>query len=272
MESHTASAPHVYVHSSADVAQLRRSHHHGAHGFTQQGQTGHFVVSYANSLSQGATLADSVLQTCEADYARLEGWFGNIAIGSLPFDVRIQPGNQGASHASCLATALTCDAFTGGDADLIRSLVVAEADEVFMANQNLGWNCGASNGEALSRVLAAEVYPNELTPPALGGGTFATGPSWLDSPNRPNFVDRTDPTDINFVSTGCGTLFINWLRFQLGYTLNAIVQASGATLADTHRNLSGRSDGWQQFSALMTAKFPPGQPSAVTNDNPFPLN
>ena len=40
--------------------------------------------------------------------------------------------------------------------------------------------------------------------------------AWLDS-DRPDFVSRTDPSDNNFVSTGCATLFLNYLRHQLGF-------------------------------------------------------
>src|SRR5262249_23088500 len=152
---------------------------------------------------------------------------------------------------------LFIDSFLGTDGALERSLVVAEEDEVFMATQNAGWDCGASNGEALSRVLAAEIYPNELTPPGTGE-TFATGPSWLQS-NRPNWVDQTEATDGDPVATGCGTLFINWLRFQLGFTLGQIITAGGATLERTYQALSGRSDGWADFIALVNSHFDAGQ-------------
>src|ERR1035437_8507363 len=214
-------------------------------------------------------LADAVLATCEADYNRLLGWFGNISIGSLPFNIYIQPGANGASHYGCAGTALYCDAFDGTDKDLIRSLVVAEADEVFMANQAAGWDCGGSNGEALSRILAAEIYPNELTPPGQGI-TFASAPSWLKS-NRPDWIDSTEGSDRNFESIGCGTLFINWLRFQLGYSLNQIVQAGGATLGATYQKLTGRQDGYARFSNLIAEHYPPGSTGGLTNDNPFPL-
>jgi hypothetical protein len=62
-------------------------------------------------------------------------------------------------------------------------LDVAEADEVMMAAQDAGWNCGASAGEGLSRVLATERYPAELD-------GFASGAFWLDS-NRPDWVTNT---------------------------------------------------------------------------------
>jgi hypothetical protein len=261
--------PRVFAHSAAGAQVAAAAV--ADETYVQRGTTDNFVVSYAESLGDnGPTLADAVLATCERDLAQLQAWFGNIAIANLPFNVFIKPGSGGASHATCADTSMFCDAFTGTDADLVRSLVVAEADEVFMDNQGAGWNCGFNNGEALSRVLAAEIYPAELTPPGTGV-TFASGEAYLES-NRDDFVDQNDETDQNFESIGCGTLFINWLRFQLGFSLGQIVQGGGATLADTYQNLTGRTDGFQVFSDLLAANFPPGSgPYGLTNDNPFPL-
>src|SRR5215471_15473167 len=119
--------------SAAEATQLTPA---DAAASVQRGATEHFVVSFDNSLgTNGETLADAVLATCEADYNKLQEWFGNITIGSLPFHVFIQPGFNGASHSSCTSTGLNCDAFNGMNADLVRSLVVAEADEVFMATR-----------------------------------------------------------------------------------------------------------------------------------------
>jgi hypothetical protein len=262
----------VLVHSGVDVAHM----HHLVSSETpaelpvQRGTTEHFVVSFDSNLGKaGPTLADAVLATCEADFTRLQAFFGTFRIGGLPFKVLIKLGSSGASHDGCTETHLNCDAFDKTDADLIRSLVVAEEDEVFMADQGLGWDCGASNGEALSRVLAAELYPNELSPPGIDD-TFATAPSWLRS-GRPNWVTKTESTDRNFVSIGCGTLFINWLRFQLGFSLTEIVQAGGSILAETYHTLTGRSDGWDQFIAIVNRIFPAGQDLGLTTDNPFPL-
>src|SRR5215467_5674566 len=265
----------IYVHGGFDTAQMDQLVPTDAQveASIQQGSTAHFVVSYDPRLANGAALADAVLETCEADYNRLQGWFGNINIGGLPFSVLIKPGSNGARHNTCFATGLSCDAFNGNDADLERSLVVAEEDEVFMANQGAGWDCDASNGEALSRVLAVEIYPNELNPP--GVGSFATGPSWLLS-NRPDWVSKTDPTagtgpGFNPVSIGCGTLFINWLHYQLGYSLNSIVQAGGTTLQDTYQVLTGSANAFGPFLALLNENFPPGTPVTLRNDNPFPM-
>src|SRR5258708_26254841 len=230
--------------------------------YTQRGSTANFDVYYDNSLgANGQTLADAVLANCEHDFAQLQAWFGGVAAGR--FAVYIDPGTFGAYHASCAATELHCAAFSGTGGALENMLNVAEVDEVLMANQNAGWDCGASSGEGLSRVLATELYPAELN-------GFASASSWLNS-NRPDFVTNNDPTDQNYVSIGCSTLFLNYLRYQLGFSLNQIVQAGGATLAQTYQSLTGRTDAFAPFSALLANRFPPGQPVNLPNDNPFPI-
>jgi hypothetical protein len=232
--------------------------------YTQQGSTDNFNVFYDNSLgANGATLADGVLASCEGDYAQLQEWFGGIAPSGLPFGVYIDPGDFGAFHQTCAATELHCAAFDGTNVDLVRMLVVAEADEVFMAAQNAGWDCGASHGEGLSRVLATERYPAQLN-------GFASASTWLNS-DRPDWVNNTEPTDTNYVSIGCSVLFLNWLRYQLNYPWEAIVAAAAPTLAEVYTNLTGATDGWDQFSALIQANFPAGQTVNLPNDNPFPL-
>ena len=42
-------------------------------------------------------------------------------------------------------------------------------------------------------------------------------------------------------------------------------------LAETYANLGLGSDAFAKFRALVDRHFPPGKPSAVTTDNPFPL-
>lgn len=233
--------------------------------YTQKGSTTNFNVYYENALgANGPTLADAVLATCEQDYASLQGFFGNITPGSLPFNVYVVTGNFGAYHASCDATELHCAAFNGDNADLVRMLVVAEADEVMMAAQGAGWDCGASNGEGLSRVLSTELYPAQLD-------GFASAASWLDTPDRPDWVSQTEPTDQNYVSIGCATLFLNYLRYQLNFTWQQIIAAGASTLAQAYTNLTGQADAFTPFSTLLAQQFPIGTPSGVTNDNPFPI-
>jgi hypothetical protein len=232
--------------------------------YTLRGNTTNFQVSYENALgANGPVLADAVLATCEADYTTLRTWFGGLTPAGLPFTAFVVTGNFGAYHATCAATELHLAAFDGTNADLVRMLLVAEADEVMMATQNLGWDCGFSHGEGLSRALATELYPAQLN-------GFATAASWLDS-DRHDWVSTTEQTDQNYVSTGCATLFLNYLRYQLGYNLTAIVGAGAPTLAQVFTNLTGKTDAFTPFITLLQQRFPAGQPSGLTNDNPFPI-
>jgi len=76
---------------------------------------------------------------------------------------------------------------------------------------------------------------------------------------------------VNSESIGCAVLFLNYLRTQLNIPWERILQAGGATLAETYANLGLGSDAFAKFRALVDRHFPPGKPSAVTTDNPFPL-
>ncbi|MFJ8470993.1 hypothetical protein [Kitasatospora sp. NPDC094011] len=142
---------------------------------------------------------------------------------------------------------------------------MAEVDEVFMATQNAGWDCGASNGEGLSRVLATARYPGIST----GAGTV-----WLDS-NRPDFVSRTDPSSGlaggSEIANGCSVLFLNYLNTQFGIDLGQIVRSGAPTLADTATRLIGDPYPFEPFALLLWLTFPPGTPAGpLPSDNPWP--
>src|SRR5690242_7908796 len=101
----------------------------------EAGRTDHFVVYYAIPLgATGVKLADDILKTCEADLGRLRGFFGDVDVGSFPFTVRLQPGNEGARHNGCSNKLLTCDAFNG-DSGIVRACLAAEVSECLMAFQ-----------------------------------------------------------------------------------------------------------------------------------------
>lgn len=234
---------------------------------TQAGKTAHFEVSYLTSLGQqGADLAAAILQNCERDYTALQQIFGGITPHRLPFVVQVTADASGASHSSCMGTDISVGGKSGGNVDFIRSLLVAEADEVFMANFGHGWDCGASPGEGLSRVLANDFYQG------VEPADFVASNVWLNLNPRPNFVDNTDPTDRNYDSIGCAVLFLNWLRFQQNYSWAQIVAGGGATLAETYQSLTGKATGWVDFAAFMSAQFPVGRQYDLTTDNPFPIN
>ena len=250
-----------YGHHSVDHAADRAEDH------LQQQTTPHFVITYNRGLgAAGQAAAQLIAGRCEQDFSALQAYFGGITPAALPFHVRVTGGSTGASHASCIDTALQIGVHSApaGDQQFLNALVVAEEDEVFMASFGHGWDCGASNGEGLSRVLSNELYPG-----AEPQG-FVSAPVWLEQ-GRPDFVNTTDPSDVNYPSIGCAVLFLNWLHTQLGHSWTAIIAAGGPTLADVYRNLGEAGDGWTRFSALINAHFPPGQPVSLTTDNPFPL-
>jgi hypothetical protein len=228
-----------------------------------QGKTAHFEAYLDPALgADGVQDAHGVLAKCESDYATVSGYFGGIAAG--PFRVVLFASPGGAYHLGCEATDLFCDARTApADPDLSEFLNVAEFVEVFEAVQAGGWDCGKSNGEGLSRVLATDAYPRELD-------GFATAGAWLDSA-RKNFVDHTFGSDTDFAANGCSVLFLNWLRFQLNHSWAQIVGAAAPTLGKTYTKLTGKRDGFKQFETLLNAHFPKGRPSGLSTDNPFPI-
>ena len=232
---------------------------------TLQGSTTHFHVYYQSGFANGPIIANGVLASCENEYNFLVGVFG-FTPPVLPMNIIIKPGIGGAYHYGCSAVDLYCDGDTSPspNIDHTRMLVVAEEVEVFEAASGKGWNCGASPGEGLSRVLATELYPAQLN-------GFVSSNSWLNAPGRPDFVTNSDPTDRNYVSIGCSTLFLNYLRYQLDFTWPEIAAATGATLEDTYHNLTGVAGGIMPFKSLLHQFFPEGTPTNLTTDNPFPL-
>lgn len=240
---------------------------------TLAGSTPHFHVYYANVLGQaGQSIAQSALKNCERDYKTLTGYFGLKQ--SLQFNVILAPlseqmdGTGGAYHHSCLASDLYCDVQLTPDIDpdASNALVVAEEVEVFQAVQAKGWQCGGSNGEGLSRVLATALYPG-----VLEGLGYVSAVNWLNSRRR-NFVWRTLPSDRSGPGNGCAVLFLNYLHVQLGLGWDKICQAAAPTLAGTYKTLTGKKAPFAEFAALLEKKFPRGQHTDLATDNPFPIN
>jgi hypothetical protein len=256
----------------------------------QLGQTPHFTVSYDDTLAananhpSGQTLAQSVLDYCEYDYARLASLFGvTLKAQNLPIAVTIQAGNGSAFNDGVSAIAggfppaitSTVTANTGYlEPGLIEPNVVAELAEIFMAAQGAGWNPGWSDGEALSRVSGQILYPENAW-------LFQTGADWFNATTHTNpvdWVDNVEHTDQDFASIGCGSLFLNYLAYQLNFTWPAIYQAgapSTAALAET-AGILGASGGYAAFLSLLQTSFPTGnlfagKPADEWLDDVYPL-
>src|SRR5579864_470064 len=169
-------------------------------------------------------------------------------------------GTGGADHMGCDYTtgnAIEVDASFGNSAR-VSALFEAELSECSMAG-NL---CGESTGEALSRWCAAVIGNNALS-------DFATAPQW-SSDGMPDFVSKTDNTDQNADSTGCGMAFISWMMSQ-GYGLEKIAPTmvnfgDSGTLAQLYASLTGDSAGnaWTNFQNAIA-----NLPGGITNDDPF---
>ncbi len=235
---------------------------------TKAGSTANVDVLYATSLGKaGAGLAKLCLARCEADHALVSGWFGRklprAALLVYPLDSG-HDGSGGAEHYGCAATDLYCDADFLDDGSTTLALFVAELSEVGQAQQAKGWDCGASNGEALSRLHAELAHPSVLD-------GYSTAAAWLDTPDRPDWITQSDPTDQDAVSTGCGVLFLTWLLSR-GFTLTQITQAAAPTLAGTYKALYPAVPSASVFSLFLNAcqtNWPLGKPSGVTVDNPW---
>jgi hypothetical protein len=219
----------------------------------------------ADSLgAEGVALAGRVLPFLEPDFLQVQTTFG-IALPNWTVVIAPLSGNNdgtgGAYHYGCADTTLYVDADYGDDGNTTAALVVAEGVEVAQAAGGQGWDCGASGGEGLSRTLAEAAHAGVLD-------GYETSSAWLDGA-RSNWIDAIDPTDRSADSTGCSVLFLYWLNAVKGYTWAQIAQADGTTLAATYAALSGLGSAWADFLADVEAKWPAGQASGVTVDNPW---
>src|SRR3984957_14300954 len=168
-------------------------------------------------------------------------------------------GTGGADHDACNYT-------TGGAIEVCasygNSARVSALFEAELSECSMGGNlCGQNTGEALSRWCAADVGNNALA-------DFATAPAWAQQ-GMPDFVNKTDNTDQNAISTGCGMAFLSWLQ-SLGYSLNKIAPAmvklgTSSTFAQLYAVLTGapQAQAWTKF--LAAAKALP----KIVNDDPF---
>jgi hypothetical protein len=227
---------------------------------------GNVTLFYDPSLGQpGAELAREILTTVAKTYAECQTFFN---IPGQPIKVIIAAvnsatdGSGGAYHYGCNFSSgadLYCDA-AFGKPTLTSGLIVAELTECFMGLQNKGWDCGGSNGEALSRFLAQQTSGG----PDGALAEFATGSLWYRA-GQPDWIDATDPTDQDMVSTGCGVVYLYWMQSR-GFTPAQITQAgcSDGTLRSNYAALTGRAGAWADFEAALA-----GLSGAIAQDNPW---
>lgn len=174
-------------------------------------------------------------------------------------------GMAGAFHYKSDQTnrnAVWCDAaIRPYSPDLTMALFATTAADVFQNKQCMKWDPGTSSGEALSRVVAENMFPEALV-------DFATAPVWLDSA-RPNWIDHNQESETDEVAIGCGVMFLRWLNQIVGIDWFDIVSAGGPTLTTTYYELTGKHTAWNDFSMFINERYPVGQDNDVLNDFPF---
>jgi hypothetical protein len=230
----------------------------------QVGSTPDSVVYYDPSLgAAGLQLGQAILAAMPGLYQSCRSWFGiqgarsNVILAAIG---GATDGSQGAYHYGCSFSSggdLYEDAALGNPA-LTTGLVMAELSECFMGDQGRGWDCGGSNGEALSRVMAEQASGG----PGGALGAFMTAPAWPQA-GYPDWVGTTESTDQDPVSIGCGVLYLYWMMSQ-GYGLDQITQAGGATLALNYSALTGKTTAYPDLVAAVKAL-----PGGVTSDDPW---
>jgi len=243
-----------------------------APGFTDLPSTQHFAFEYNNLLNakDAKALGQALAATAERDFATMTFWFSGAA-PSGPIDTKINVGSGGASNDNVNNINLRLGATT--DFNLARFTLVAEVMEIFMAKTPFAWNPGDSSGEGLSQLGAFTIYPDQL-------GDLNGPPVWLDTsisptadkPSRPDFVNKTEAFDGNFISFGCALLYLYFLRSQLGFSMKAIISAHASTLEGVYANLTKDQGAFPIFTNLLEHAFPSGKPCGLVGSaNPFPL-
>ena len=232
---------------------------------TKVATIGNITVAYDPGLgSRGMGLAQQLLNAVTSPYDNMQAFFG-VAGGSV--EIVVSPlsgsndGSGGAYHYGCDFTTggvlyldATFASTTVNPLNLELGLYVAELSECFMGAQGRGWNCGFSNGEGLSRFAAEQETPSGTL------NDFATGPAWAQA-GFTDWVNRTEQTDRDDVSTGCAIVYIYWMR-SLGFTIAQIVRAGGATLSANYQGLTGKATAYQDLLAAVKGL-------KITSDNPF---
>lgn len=218
--------------------------------------TPHFTFT-SDGTPQGDQAVADMQAVSEADYATYKGYFGQPDPPALPAQITVDPNAGGAYHYSCDGTQIFLIP------DDAPTLLVAEMTEVFMAFSQ-GWSCGQTNGEGLSRALAEDIRPAQVLTGLDGdvSGWWASGPQ--------DFVNDNSATDQDQNGNACGTLFLWWLRYQLGFSWNQIIAAGASTLGETYKGLTGDSgqNGFQKFVADCRSA---GVPNVPQSGNPFPV-
>jgi len=267
---------------------------------------GNIEPARTNSLLANAANSIPVV---ENDFAWMQTQFAGVNVANqvtVPIPTFVNAGTGGGYGAGWWPLGLNAKT---NPATCLRSLIVAEVVEMFMAAQDKGWGYSSgvgneeSSGEALSLFLAVQFQlNNSLGTNWLFNGTPAV---WLNTSlptgnpastefdgtthygSRQDYVNSTLPFAGNGPGTGCSMAFIYYLFAQLGFSsIPQIIDAAPGV--DVNNNLIGPSclrgvwqnltsdngDPFPLFKALLDNAFPQSAVASIPGpnpDNPFPL-
>lgn len=274
----------------------------------EQSRTDRFILQYDNAIAPAQQVAQTLSQTIEQDFFLLRRYLPHdqssspdvfmqnrtklvfvdttsvAALGLTPDTATRIPGRGGGRNDGNVST-------TGGGSIWLnvfgatnnpvtptyaRFLFIAEMSEQLMGF--FGWNSGSSRGEALSRALAEQFFPGAAyTTECISIAPWVN--DWLNTSPRPDYLHANPAptagnanlgTDLDALGYGCGLLFINYMRYQLNFPLEAICQAGGVTFAGLYRNLGLTDDPLANMNALLKKHFST-RPINLLDNNPFPL-
>jgi hypothetical protein len=238
----------------------RRGHTTAAHQ-RRSGQTQNFIV-FSDGTQSGDAAAQAMLDKCEGDFSAAQAWFGGLTPPGLPMHVYADPNAGGAYHMSCEGT----DIHVLPDPTLAPGFLTAEIVEVFEAAIDNGWDCGFTNGESLSRVLAFDRHPE------IAQEFNQTEQDWWSSGQR-DYVNDNSAGDTDQIASGCGDLFLYYLYSQLTFDWNTICAAGGQTLGACYQTLTTYDprQGFSDFISALSTIAQDGELKLPPSGNPFPV-
>jgi hypothetical protein len=243
------------------LLQRHRRRHRAVVGERRAGQTTNFTI-FSDGSPDGDAAAAAMLQVAEPDYAAVQQWFKGITPPNLPFYVYTDPDAGGAFHITCAGT----DVHVSGNPARAPGFLTAEVVEVFEDALANGWDCGYTNGEVLSRVLAFERHP-EIAPDFL-----ATEQDWWQQ-GHGDYVNDNSAGDRDQLANGCGDLFLYYVHGQLTFSWADIIAAGGGSLGATYQALTGYEgrQGFNDFINVLSTIDRGDGLDLPASGNPFPI-
>lgn len=262
-------------------------------GLPSGGLTSYYAITYESSLpaALGVDLAQGLMDVCDQDFVLMSDWFAGTDFKfAVPTHIALNNASGGASwsapaypppdghHVTVQMNSVPNPADNNppdpaDTVNFVRFQVVAEVTEMFMYSKQNGWTGAGgdegSKGEGLSRFLSCQLLTDRGLTDYFPAYDLVR--DWLNTVPRPNFVDNAPDDNGADVVNGCTSAFIYYLHYQLGFDITAIINAGSDTLAGVYQKLTGRTDGWDSFNALVDLHYPPGNTYTAAGNGIFPV-